>query len=394
MRFDAPIKPAVQVVPDDADRSKRRKAEPFDLKRIVADRIFAQIQHGTPEWRKPWVNGLQKNIGTGTTYNPLNQLLLSSEGYPDHRWLTAAFCIEHEIGFKGAKGSDIVMRFMAKSKEKAKAAASGAKGTDRSEVVSEGKDEKGEKEFLALTLKKVFNCSMLDGVPSLRDSLYLPPFTSNEVIEQLAARMVAETGLKIVHKGLRAYYAIKSDTIFMPNKDYFLSGEDYYGTLLHEMSHSTAHPSRCGRSLDGKYGDPQYAFEEWIAELSAAQTMARFHGTQSETALGQNAAYMGSWGKLLLLDKEAPFKATAMATKASTYLEQFAPASFLEWEARAAAEADEKFAAFIGADPLDKLQEAAAAYDPPNPSPIAMPAEELALAARLPQPAVRAPRPR
>ena len=40
--------------------------------------------------------------------------------------------------------------------------------------------------------------------------------------------------------------------------------ENYYSTLLHELTHWTAHKDRCNRDLSGRFGDSAYAFEELI----------------------------------------------------------------------------------------------------------------------------------
>ena len=50
----------------------------------------------------------------------------------------------------------------------------------------------------------------------------------------------------------------------------FKDGQEYYGTALHEMAHSTGHPSRLDRLKPAAFGSPEYAKEELVAEQSAA----------------------------------------------------------------------------------------------------------------------------
>ena len=45
---------------------------------------------------------------------------------------------------------------------------------------------------------------------------------------------------------------------------------EYYSTMLHEMTHSTMTPERLNREMGGSFGDPKYAKEELVAELTAA----------------------------------------------------------------------------------------------------------------------------
>ena len=72
------------------------------------------------------------------------------------------------------------------------------------------------------------------------------------------------------------FMAPTKDMIGMVNKKFFNktgssnATENYYSTLLHELTHWTAHKDRCNRDLSGRFGDSSYAFEELIAEFGAA----------------------------------------------------------------------------------------------------------------------------
>ena len=62
---------------------------------------------------------------------------------------------------------------------------------------------------------------------------------------------ILATGAVINHVGVRAFYAPSQDSITMPTQDRFTSSSDYYATLLHELTHWTAHKSRLDRKLTG-----------------------------------------------------------------------------------------------------------------------------------------------
>ena len=79
-------------------------------------------------------------------------------------------------------------------------------------------------------------------------------------------------------EGDRACYSPSIDKITVPLKEQFQDGESFYGTLLHEMAHSTGHESRLNRLKTGfTFGDPDYAREELVAELTKAITCQRYN---------------------------------------------------------------------------------------------------------------------
>lgn len=103
-----------------------------------------------------------------------------------------------------------------------------------------------------------------------------------------------------------AFYSPKRDQIVVPSKkqfnisntpeDVFKDGMEFYGTTIHEMSHSTGHESRLGR--DGivkidQFGSDQYAKEELVAELTSA-LIGNAMGFDSRIR-ENNIAYLQNW---------------------------------------------------------------------------------------------------
>ena len=93
--------------------------------------------------------------------------------------------------------------------------------------------------------------------------------------------------------GDRAYYTRLHDRVVCPLKEQFPKGEAFYGTLLHEIAHSTGHAERLNRTMGSSFGDEEYAREELVAELTSALcgAMAGFATTPRE----ENAAYLKEW---------------------------------------------------------------------------------------------------
>ena len=98
-----------------------------------------------------------------------------------------------------------------------------------------------------------------------------------------------------------AYYSIAKDAIVLPEKSQFINGESFYGTLLHEMTHSTGAEGRLDRIKPVAFGSKEYAREELVAELGSALVASQYGITK--TIKEDSAQYLGSWLDVL---KESP----------------------------------------------------------------------------------------
>jgi len=105
----------------------------------------------------------------------------------------------------------------------------------------------------------------------------------------------------------------------MPPFERFRDGEAYYGTLAHEVTHWTKHPTRLDRDFGRKrFGDEGYAMEELVAELGAGFLCADLGLTPEPRE--DTAAYIQSWLKVLKNDKHAIFTAAGHAQRATGFL--------------------------------------------------------------------------
>ena len=71
-------------------------------------------------------------------------------------------------------------------------------------------------------------------------------------------------------QGDRAFYSPLADYIVVPLRSQFVDMQSFYETLLHEMGHSTGHPTRLNRDLAHPFGSEEYGKEELTAEFAAA----------------------------------------------------------------------------------------------------------------------------
>jgi antirestriction protein ArdC len=84
------------------------------------------------------------------------------------------------------------------------------------------------------------------------------------------------------------------------------------------LTHFTGAPHRLDRTKGKLFGDPDYAFEELVAELGAAYLCADL-GVSNEPR-EDHASYVASWLRALKDDKRAIFSAAAHAERAAAWL--------------------------------------------------------------------------
>ena len=139
-------------------------------------------------------------------------------------------------------------------------------------------------------------------------------------------------------EGAGAFYSPTKDEITVPTKKQFKihdtpeeiykDGMEYYSSIAHEMAHSTGVEKRLGRDMEGHFGDPKYAKEELVAELTAAM-VGNTMGFDKRI-LDNNAKYVDSW--MDTLKKEPRFILSVMAdvNKASKMILDHVDAQRLE----------------------------------------------------------------
>lgn len=114
----------------------------------------------------------------------------------------------------------------------------------------------------------------------------------------------------------RAYYSVKEDHIVIPPRDKFKSDKARFAVILHELNHSTGHPSRLDRTLGNPFGSQAYAKEELIAETATLfmcldQGLETFHS---------HAAYLESWTQQFTDQKKALLSVCKQAKEAQSYI--------------------------------------------------------------------------
>ena len=239
------------------------------MNEIVSEVIKSIERNDTGIFPKSWVGGgLPKNYSSQTPYRGLNTLTLmmvqEQREFSSNLWLTF-----NQI--KKIKGARLLK---------------GSTGTPVFffNIIEKEKEREGEVTLEKIPFLKfyyVFNLDQIEGID------IGTPKEENVSLHDF----VANTGV-VVKKSYDAYYIPDLDYIGIPDLKLFDSAESYASVLLHELAHSTGHPSRLNRDLSGEFGSDAYAKEECIAELSSMFLCAHL---QIDNEPKKGASYIKGW---------------------------------------------------------------------------------------------------
>lgn len=146
-------------------------------------------------------------------------------------------------------------------------------------------------------------------------------------VDALLAGMQAN-GLKVVHTpSNQPRYSIRSDTVYMPEREQFKTPHAYVSTLVHELAHASGAGHRLGRFVGGVWGGEsdvhEYevtesrAKEEMIAEMASAMVCSDIGANYEMTA---TAGYLQSWMEVLKNGPGAAYTAAKDAQSAADFL--------------------------------------------------------------------------
>ena len=91
----------------------------------------------------------------------------------------------------------------------------------------------------------------------------------SDMMESFYGYVDSQDTLTLERQGSRAFYRLSGDLIRLPAHADFETQLGEVMTAMHEAVHSTGHPKRAERNLASKFGSPEYAYEELVAELGA-----------------------------------------------------------------------------------------------------------------------------
>jgi antirestriction protein ArdC/phage/plasmid primase-like uncharacterized protein len=340
-----------------------------DLRQEITDNVVKALETGANPWKKGWKGeeksqaiglGRARNVITGAGYNGGNRMALTmvalERGYPLNEWATFNQVRDSKTSNirKGEHGTpievwktvpfyrrkDLDTQLFANDKRiipdshdnETLTARDGQKyplGAIKAIVRPKDQDQPEHLSFRDASYKHdsrfaqsytVFNVSQMDGELAKRVEQYKPKPLTVEGMQAEAGLIVEammKDGLQIGVGGDRAFYRRSTDTVQIPKPEQFHTQADFYGTLLHEVGHSTGHEKRLDRQFGTKFGDEQYAREELRAELFS-------YFISAETGLPHDVpnheSYLVSWADALKKDKNELFAAARDASQAVDYV--------------------------------------------------------------------------
>lgn len=270
----------------------------------VTSRIVEALEKGVTPWERPWICGQPRNAETGRRYRGINRLLLDftalERGYSSPGWLT--YAAARRLGGYVRRGETGTMVIYYERFEKQRPTEpSWDQEVDRSHV------------YLARHFW-LWNLDQVDGLEALRTS-FAGLFASTPH-DAVAEDVLNRPGATIRYGGDGAAYNPEADEIMLPPREAFPSPEAFYSTAFHELGHWAGHPSRLDRPLSGRFGEPEYAQEELVAELTSSYLCSH----AGLDVVGQSASYIDSWINLLNRDCRAIFVAAREAQSAADFI--------------------------------------------------------------------------
>ncbi|MEO8615230.1 MAG: ArdC-like ssDNA-binding domain-containing protein [Luteolibacter sp.] len=294
-----------------------KKTSPADIYELVTQRVIELLEKGVRPWEPGhFVQvGFPRNFQTGNYYQGVNVIMLGMQRYASPWWLT--FLQAKDLGGnvrKGEKGSLVVKYGQ----------------YEASETDGDSSDGKSAKRGF-LKGYSVFNACQIEGV-DFPVAAMLPVRPESQQVAEAALIVANMPNPPTIHEGRygRAFYRPATDSVDMPARGFFKSEIAFYGTLFHELAHSTGHASRLARETlteskgIGATSEPDrknYSREELVAEM-AADFLSAHAGILEPEELENSAAYLQGWISVLKAkdNRRWIISAASNAQKAADYI--------------------------------------------------------------------------
>ena len=270
---------------------------------LVVKPILEAIRNGTPPWQKGWVSkaGMPMNHLTEYKYGIGNAVSCWAHnmnyGYDSNRFISVNKAFKMGLKMKGEKGDPVrktfpIYFFSAIERD-----------AESGDVT--------KPPFMIVT--NTANIEQFEGIEDKPE----PLFVHDGADLTPATELQVALGVKM-EEG-EPSYSPTFDRVKMPDLCRFKTVKGYLSTMFHEFAHATGHETRLKRDMTGRFGSPEYAYEELIAELSAVFLCAE-HGIDYD--IEHHASYLDHWAKLLEDDSNKFIKASRDANKVLEYCKQ------------------------------------------------------------------------
>lgn len=297
-----------------------------EYRQEMAEAFAHVLEEKGLEWRKEWTgtggsaphNGITKACYRGSNAFWLS-LVAMMKGYSDPRWVTMVQIKDKDSKYHpkekwhlkaGSKATYVEYWYPFDLKDK--------KALTWDQYKQEIQSGRWEDEFkLSTRYTAVFNACDVEGMPEIKE-----PENEDIQMDEMVQKLSEGMGVQILlDGGGRAYYSPHQDQIHLPTPGSFETEYAFNATALHELSHSTGHPSRLNRPMTGFFGTSQYAYEELVAEMCSCFMGFDLHAEASAGHIDNHKAYVQSWIQAIREKPETLIKAIKDAQAAASYMD-------------------------------------------------------------------------
>lgn len=285
----------------------------------ITGKVIASLEQGLAPWRQPWkFTGVPvQNHFSGHVYRGINTLLLNLGDLPTPYFGT--FEQITKAGGRLKKGSK-------------------ARNVYFNDLLIYDKNGKRVREEVYKTLSKaqredckkvyfvrqwpVFNMVCVEDIPVKPSTIEAGAEHSRIDDCERFIKGIPKAPPIVESLKRQAFYRPVSDEIHIPSINQFESAEFYYSVLIHELAHSTGHPSRLNRPTLTEYapfGSQTYSKEELCAEITS-YFACNYLGIDLPELQTNSAAYIKHWIGKLKDDPRYIWDASILAQKAFQYM--------------------------------------------------------------------------
>jgi antirestriction protein ArdC len=290
----------------------------------ITDLFINGLKQGIVGWQKPWITNVVGNVAYDSVYTGANlfwaNLHASMYGVQAH-YATVAGAAK-KLGYK-KQGNGYVDSKGAAVPFPIKKGAKGLHLIRVTPIVKECKDANGNPILDSNGDKKTYSFPTIKGfvvfsVDHLNwdMSKYIPEMKQNPLLDSGESILKGYANCPEVVTSNKAAYSPTVNKLYMPTIGQFVSSNEYYQTLFHELVHSTGHMDKLNRqgiAQFDRFGSHQYSYEELIAEIGAGM-LCELSGIQMNVQNSQ--AYLNGWISKLESEPKWIFKAVNEAKKA------------------------------------------------------------------------------
>ncbi len=306
----------------------------------LAKRVVEDIRSGKPffwdsgHYGRPHRNLVADIQGKESKYHGINAMMLTCAAdtfeFKDTRWATFSQVksLQKEgVPFekqphikKGAKG--IPIEYWQYTKAVMEKDPATGKMVPKMELDPEtGKMKQAVRRLNPPLVRRyiVFNGDQIANIPPAH-AITINEKDRNEAMEAMIKN--SEASVKFDQTEMNFYRPSEDCVHVMPREDFKTLG-DFYGTVAHEIAHSTGAESRMNREgithSDG-FGGPIYAKEELRAEMTSMFLAQEYGVAPGKEHYENHIAYLQSWADVIEKDPDELFRAAAEAQKMTDYI--------------------------------------------------------------------------